>query len=106
MTETTIKAQSGIVASIRKNAAGHHKVGLEDMATMREVDALCPIPVKPQVSKEIIALQRREKISQTIFADHLFVKKHRRQVGISEKRLDPQPRVGTSPEQSGARTCP
>jgi len=37
----TIEAASGVLSSIHETAAGLHRVGVIDKATMREFDALC-----------------------------------------------------------------
>jgi putative transcriptional regulator len=41
VTTKSKKAESGILASAYKTAAGLHHVGLVDNATIREFDALC-----------------------------------------------------------------
>ena len=69
------KAESGILASVYKTAAGLHKVGLMDKATMREFDALCLTPVEPLSPTEIRALREREQVSQPVFAHYLNVRK-------------------------------
>ena len=69
------KADSGILASVHKTAAGLHKAGLIDKATMREFDAICLTPVEPLSPDEIRALREREQVSQPVFAHYLNVRK-------------------------------
>jgi putative transcriptional regulator len=69
------KADSGILASVHKTAAGLHKAGLVDKATMREFDAICLAPVEPLSPDEIRALREREQVSQPVFAHYLNVRK-------------------------------
>ncbi len=52
MATTKRKTESGILASVHKTAAGLHKAGLVDKATMREFDALCLTPVEPLAREE------------------------------------------------------
>ncbi len=69
------KADSSILASVHKTAAGLHKAGLVDKATMREFDAICLTPVEPLSPGEIRALREREQVSQPVFAHYLNVRK-------------------------------
>ncbi len=69
------KAESGILASVHKTAAGLHVAGLVDKATMREFDALCLTPVEPLTPDEIRALREREQVSQPVFAQYPNVRK-------------------------------
>jgi len=75
MTTTSRKAETSILASVHKTAAGLHKAGLVDKATMREFDALCLTPVERLTPEEIRALREREQISQAVFAHYLNVRK-------------------------------
>jgi putative transcriptional regulator len=75
MAPTNRTAADGILASIHKTAAGLHKGGLVDKATMREFDALCLTPVEPLTPEEIRALREREQVSQPVFAHYLNVRK-------------------------------
>jgi putative transcriptional regulator len=70
-----MKAESGILASVHETAAGLHKAGLVDKATMREFDAMCLTPVEPLSPEEIRALREREQVSQPVFAHYLNVRK-------------------------------
>jgi putative transcriptional regulator len=69
------KTKSGILGSIHKTAAGLHRAGLVDKATMREFDALCLTPVLSMAPEEIRALREREQVSQPVFASYLNVRK-------------------------------
>ncbi len=70
-----IKVESRILASVHKTAAGLHRAGLVDKATMHEFDALCLTPVEPMTPEEIRALREREQVSQPVFAHYLNVRK-------------------------------
>lgn len=69
------KVESGILVSVHKTAAGLHRAGLVDKATMREFDALCLTAVEPLSPEEIRALREREQVSQPVFAHYLNVRK-------------------------------
>jgi putative transcriptional regulator len=69
------KVDKGILASVHKTAAGLHKAGLVDKATMREFDAICLTPVERLSPDEIRALREREQVSQPVFAHYLNVRK-------------------------------
>jgi putative transcriptional regulator len=69
------KVESGILGTVHKTAAGLHRVGVIDKATMREFDALCLTPVAPMAPEEIKALREREQVSQPVFARYLNVRK-------------------------------
>src|ERR1700746_3967479 len=75
MTAMKKKGEGGILTSVPKTAAGLHKAGLVDKATMREFDALCLTPVEPMTPEEIRALREREQVSQPVFAHYLNVRK-------------------------------
>lgn len=50
-------SKRGILSAINKTAAGLHRAGVIDKATMREFDALCLTPVRPMAPEEIKALR-------------------------------------------------
>jgi putative transcriptional regulator len=75
MASTNSTAEGGILARVRKTAAGLHRAGLVGKATMREFDALCLSPVQPLTPEEIRALREREQVSQPVFAHYLNVRK-------------------------------
>ena len=68
------KYRSGLAAAIHETAAGLHRIGLMDKATMREFDASCLTAVAPLSAKEIAAIRKRAGVSQGVFAHYLNVK--------------------------------
>ena len=74
-TKTNRKAETDILASVHETAAGLHKAGVVDKATMREFDALCLTPVEPLSPGQIRAIREREQVSQPVFAHYLNVRK-------------------------------
>ncbi len=75
MPTKTRKPQSDILATVHASAAGLHKAGLVDQATMRSFDALCLTTVEPLSPAEIRALREREQVSQAVFSRYLNVRK-------------------------------
>lgn len=75
MTTKRSKAESPILASVHETAAGLHRIGVVDKATMREFDALCLTSAEPLAPEEIRAIREREKVSQPVFAHYLNVRK-------------------------------
>jgi putative transcriptional regulator len=83
------KAEGGILTSVHKIAAGLHKAGLVDKATMREFDALCLTPIEPLTPEEIRALRELEQVSRPVFAHYLNLRKDAvGKWGRGEKRSD------------------
>jgi putative transcriptional regulator len=74
-TKTNKRADTGILASVHETAAGLHKAGVIDKATMREFDALCLTPVEQLSPDQIRAIREREQVSQPVFAHFLNVRK-------------------------------
>jgi putative transcriptional regulator len=68
------KPRSGLSAAIHETAAGLHRIGLLDKATMREFDASCLTTVVPLTAKEIVAIRKRAGVSQGVFANYLNVR--------------------------------
>jgi putative transcriptional regulator len=68
------KARSHLAGAIYETAAGLHRIGLLDKATMREFDASCLTQVKPLSPRQIVALRRREGVSQGVLAHYLNVR--------------------------------
>lgn len=68
------KPRSRIAAVIHETAAGLHRIGLVDKATMREFDASCLTAVEPLSAEEIVAIRKRAGVSQGVFAHYLNVK--------------------------------
>ena len=68
------KYRSRLSEAIHETAAGLHRAGLLDKATMRRFDASCLTSVAELSAKEIAALRKREGISQGVFARYLNVR--------------------------------
>ena len=75
MARIASKIESDILGTVHKTAAGLHRAGVVDKATMREFDVLCLAPVTPMAPEEIKALREREQVSQPVFASYLNVRK-------------------------------
>jgi putative transcriptional regulator len=66
-----------------------HRIGLLDKETMREFDASCLTPVKPLSPRQIVALRRREGVSQGVLAHYLNVRpKPVKRVGARRKEAE------------------
>jgi putative transcriptional regulator len=70
----TGRYRTRLSAEIHETAAGLHRIGLMDKATMREFDASCLTRVEPLSAKQIAAIRRRAGVSQGVFAHYLNVK--------------------------------
>jgi len=70
----TAKARSALAEAIHETAAGLHRIGFLDKATMREFDASCLPKIEPLSPRQIVALRRREGVSQGVFAHYLNVR--------------------------------
>jgi putative transcriptional regulator len=68
------KCRSRLSAVIHETAAGLHRIGLMDKATMRAFDASCLTAVAPLSAREIAAIRKRAGVSQGVFAHYLNVK--------------------------------
>ena len=68
------KHRSRLSAAIHETAAGLHRIGLLDKATMREFDASCLTTVGPLSAKQIVAIRKRAGVSQGVFAHYLNVR--------------------------------
>ena len=68
------KHRSWLSEAIHETAAGLHRIGLMDKATMREFDASCLTVVEPLSAKEIAAIRKQAGVSQGVFAHYLNVK--------------------------------
>ena len=66
--------RSRLSAAIHETAAGLHRIGLMDQATMRGFDQSCLTAVGPLSAKEIAAIRKRAGVSQGVFAHYLNVK--------------------------------
>ncbi len=68
------KFRSPLSEALHETAAGLHRIGLLDKETMRSFDASCLTRVVELSPKEIVALRKREGISQGVFAQYLNVR--------------------------------
>lgn len=68
------KYRSHLSAAIHETAAGLHRLGLMDKATMREFDASCLTAVEPLSARQITAIRKKAGVSQGVFAHYLNVK--------------------------------
>jgi len=68
------KYRSRLAEAIHETAAGLHRIGLMDKATMREFDLSCLTTIEPLSPKQIVALRQREGVSQGVFAQYLNVR--------------------------------
>jgi len=67
--------KSDAFAAIHETASDYYEAGVIDKQTMREFDAACLTPVHSFTANEIIALRKREQVSQVILALYLNVSK-------------------------------
>jgi putative transcriptional regulator len=67
------KYQSAALAAAHQGVSDLYKIGAVDKMTMRKFDVLCLTPIKNMTPKKILALRRREKTSQHVFAAYLNV---------------------------------
>ena len=68
MAKTASKTESGILGTVHKTAAGLHRAGVIDKATMREFDVRCLTTLDKLTAKDIQKLRKREGISQAVLA--------------------------------------
>jgi putative transcriptional regulator len=68
------KYRSSLSGAIHETAAGLHRIGLMDKATMREFDASCLTAVEPLSAREITAIRKKAGVSQGVFAHYLNVR--------------------------------
>lgn len=85
-------ASSGLMNAIHRAAKDLHDAGVMDAKTMREFDRGCLTPVRPFSGADILALRRRERVSQTLFANYLNVSKG----VVSQWERDERRPVGTA----------
>lgn len=67
--------KSDIKAAIHEMAEDLYEGGLLDKQTMRQFDDACLTPIKPFTPKQIQALRKRERVSQSVFAHYLNISK-------------------------------
>jgi putative transcriptional regulator len=68
----TGRYRSRLSAAIHETAAGLHRIGLMDKATMREFDASRLTAVEPLSAKEITAIRRRAGVGQESSTNRAF----------------------------------
>ena len=74
MTNKKPKYRSDAMTVAHRTAAGLHRIGVIDKATMREFDASCLTPVEPLTPSEIQAIREKEGVSQAVLASYLNVR--------------------------------
>ena len=67
--------KNDVKATIHEMASDLYEAGMLDKKTMRRFDESCLTPIHEFTADEIRALREREKVSQTVFANHLNVSK-------------------------------
>jgi putative transcriptional regulator len=67
--------KSNAYAAIHETVSDYYDAGVIDKQTMREFDASCLTPVRTFTATEIIALRKREQVSQVVLAHYLNVSK-------------------------------
>ena len=65
--------KSKILAAVHEVMADAHDVGVIDKKTLREFDASCLTTVEPLTAQDVVALRKREGVSQAVMARHLNV---------------------------------
>lgn len=65
--------ESRLMQTLHQAMQDMHSIGVVDDITMREFDEACLTPVDRVDPGEIRAIRKREKVSQSVFARHLFV---------------------------------
>ena len=65
--------KSRVLASVHEAMQDAHDVGILDKKTMREFDAACLTKIEKLSPKAIVALRKREGVSQAVLAHHLNV---------------------------------
>ncbi len=60
-----------LLETIHETAQGLHKVGIMDIQTMKEFDALCLPEVKELSPAQIKAIRVKAKLSQPVFAEYI-----------------------------------
>jgi putative transcriptional regulator len=60
-----------LIKELHETAKGLYKVGVMNVQTMQEFDALCLPPVKNYTPEQIKRIRLRNKVSQAVFAAYL-----------------------------------
>lgn len=63
--------KKSILEVVHDSAKDLHEIGLADIKTMHNFDALCLPPVHKFSPRQIKKLRLREKVSQSVFAEYL-----------------------------------
>jgi putative transcriptional regulator len=69
----TKKYRSDAMASIHETMEALHRIGAIDKQTMRHFDEASLTRVRPLNPRQIKAIRKRERVSQTVFANYLNV---------------------------------
>lgn len=69
----TKKYRSDAMASIYETMEALHRIGAIDKQTMRHFDEASLTCVRPLSPRQIKAIRKRERVSQTVFANYLNV---------------------------------
>ncbi len=67
--------KSNAYAAIHETVSDYYDAGAIDKQTMRKFDASCLTPIHTFTATEIIALRKREHVSQVVLARYLNVSK-------------------------------
>lgn len=65
--------KSDAMAAIHEMMGDLHEGGIIDKQTMRRFDEACLTPIRALKPEEIKAIRKRERVSQTVFANYLNV---------------------------------
>lgn len=65
--------KSKILAAVHEAMQDAFDVGILDKKTMREFDASCLTEVPKMTARDVVALRKREDVSQAVLARHLNV---------------------------------
>ena len=60
-------------AVIHKTIKDFERIGLVDKKTMRDFDVMCLTPIEAMPPEKIVAIRKREDVSQVVFAFYLNV---------------------------------
>lgn len=69
----TKKYKSPALAALHESLQDLHAIGAVDRKTMRSFDDSCLTPVTALSPEEIVAVRKREGVSQSVFAHYLNV---------------------------------
>ena len=69
--QKTAPMRKGAYSAIHSAAAGLHRAGGINKATMREYEALCIEPVEELSADEVVRIRTKMQVSQNLFARYL-----------------------------------